>query len=305
MGTAGFGLFAALIALLAMLFQAPPAPSVPPRSLPAIHSRQEFDTLARTTDTPDALPHLLFLIDRKDGDRIYYINSKRYKFHRDFVNGAYLSLERGQEFFANNYLRPDRRFIMGTLAYRAPLRRWTFEFWEGDLISPEQIRLTAQAVNRTFFERVAFKPNSLRQEEALESLPGLDRVLESDLAREQPYQAINLARGVGRLHLIDRLDDHVEIGADEILVISEVPVSLPAVAGIDHPSVSMAALLQEGIDADSAGVMITTDPFDRDNKDAIYISAKRGLGIKVVEGKKIAEQLLFSPRTNAVQVLTR
>jgi phosphoenolpyruvate synthase/pyruvate phosphate dikinase len=51
--------------------------------------------------------------------------------------------------------------------------------------------------------------------------------------------------------------------------------------------------------------MITTDPYDRDNKGAIYISAKRGLGIKVVEGKKIAEQIIFRPRTNAVSVLTR
>jgi phosphoenolpyruvate synthase/pyruvate phosphate dikinase len=51
--------------------------------------------------------------------------------------------------------------------------------------------------------------------------------------------------------------------------------------------------------------MITADPFDRDNKGVVYISAKRGLGIKVVEGKRIAEQVLFRPRTNAIQVLTR
>src|SRR3712207_7115808 len=46
-------------------------------------------------------------------------------------------------------------------------------------------------------------------------------------------------------------------------------------------------------------------PYDRDNRGAIYISAKRGLGIKVVEGKKIAEQILYRPRGGAVQVLTR
>jgi phosphoenolpyruvate synthase/pyruvate phosphate dikinase len=51
--------------------------------------------------------------------------------------------------------------------------------------------------------------------------------------------------------------------------------------------------------------MVTTDPFDRDNRDAMYISAKRGLGIKVVEGKRIAEQIIYRPRSNAVQVLTR
>jgi phosphoenolpyruvate synthase/pyruvate phosphate dikinase len=67
----------------------------------------------------------------------------------------------------------------------------------------------------------------------------------------------------------------------------------------------MAVLIQEGINSESSGVMITTDPFDKNNKGAIYISAKRGLGIKVVEGKKIAEQILYRPRGNFVKVLTR
>lgn len=67
----------------------------------------------------------------------------------------------------------------------------------------------------------------------------------------------------------------------------------------------MAVLLQEGINSDSSGVMITADPFDKENQGAIYISAKRGIGIKVVEGQRIAEQVIFRPRTNAVQVLTR
>src|SRR6266542_4974071 len=93
-----------------------------PRSLPAINSRAEFDSLAVVYDanTPYALPHVLFAIDRQDKNRIYYINTKRYKFHKDFVNGTYLSLERGREFFENNYLKPNRRFIMGTIAYQTP-----------------------------------------------------------------------------------------------------------------------------------------------------------------------------------------
>ena len=51
--------------------------------------------------------------------------------------------------------------------------------------------------------------------------------------------------------------------------------------------------------------MITTDPFDKENKGAIYISAKRGLGSKVVEGPKVAEQIVYDPRSSALQVLTR
>ena len=78
-------------------------PSGPSRSLPAIHSRAEFDSLAVVYDanTPYALPHVLFVIDRQSKNRIYYVNTKLFKFHKDFVNGTYLSLERGQEFFEN------------------------------------------------------------------------------------------------------------------------------------------------------------------------------------------------------------
>src|SRR5216684_1282479 len=98
-------------------------------SNPAVHMLP-----GASAKTPYALPHVLFAIDRQNGNRIYYINTKRYKFHKDFVNGTYLSLERGQVFFENNYLKPNRRFILGTIAYQTPVRRWTFEFWEGDLI---------------------------------------------------------------------------------------------------------------------------------------------------------------------------
>jgi hypothetical protein len=530
-----------------------------PRSLGAIKSRAEFDAISRVyNDTPYALPHVIFVIDRKDKNRIYYVNSKRYKFHKDFVNGTYLSLETGREFFENNYLKPNRRFILGTVAYQSPVKRWTFEYWEGDLIPAEQIKLTSDIINRTFFEPVAYKPNSIRQDEVSASIAGLARVTQSDITREQEYQPLNLARGLGRIHIIEKLDEHVEIGFNEILVLNEVPIELPPVAGVivskpstplshinllvkgwgvpnayiknanellkeydgrwvsfetltekynlkladlkqideyqkrlaerldlmkpranlaekrllalglqrakmadaygaksanlgevmrsrlrgitvpagfsipiyyyqqfieendleepiyemmedqrfvhdpayrrerltemrarirkgafnegirkevlarvkaefagkglfvrsssnvedlpnfsgaglydtvpnvkdeeklleaiktvwaslwnfqayeareranvDHSKSYMAVLIQEGVNADSAGVMITADPFDAGNRGAIYISAKRGLGIKVVEGKRIPEQLIFLPRANSVKVLTR
>jgi rifampicin phosphotransferase len=531
-----------------------------PKSLTEVKSQAQFNSISVTYDanTPYALPHAMFVIDRKDGNKIYYVNKKRYSFHKDFVNGTYLSLERGAEFFKNNYLNANRRFILGTLAYQIPLKRWTFEFWEGDLIPADQIELTYEVINKTFFQPVAFKPNSLRQEEATRSLAGIQRVLQDDIAREQAYQALNVAKGLGRIHIIPKLDDHVEIGSNEILVLDEVPVQLPPVAGIitsqpstplshinllakswgipnayiknakellkqydtwwvsfetlrekytikradmnqlreyqrrqaerldvmkprfnlsetrllslaeqrsrsslafggksanlgevlnarlpgivvpsgftipfyyydefikqnklddvifgllndqkfvhdpayrreqlvhlrqkietaefdpelrkmvletvareyagkglfvrsssnsedlpnfsgaglyttvpnvrgdqqlidairkvwaslwnfeayeareragvDHSKIFMAVLLQEGINSESSGVMISTDPFDNENKGAIYISAKRGLGIKVVEGQRIAEQIIFRPRTNAIKVLTR
>ena len=229
---------AALVLCLITASVAPPQkPSAKstdaPRSLPAIHSRAEFDSLAVVYDanTPYALPHVLFAIDRQNSNRIYYINTQRYKFHKDFVNGTYLSLERGQVFFENNYLKANRRFILGTIAYQTPVRRWTFESWEGDLIPAEQIKLASDIINKSFFTPVAFKPNSSRQEEASANL-GLQRVLQTEISKEQDYQALNVAKTLGRIHVIPRLDEHVEIGSNEILVLDEVPVQLPPVAGI-------------------------------------------------------------------------
>jgi len=76
-------------------------------------------------------------------------------------------------------------------------------------------------------------------------------------------------------------------------------------AGIDHTKVAMAVLIQEAVPSESSGVMMTINPFDNRDTGAIYISAKRGLGIRVVDGQKVPEQIVFRRRTNAVQILTR
>ncbi|MBI1766135.1 MAG: PEP/pyruvate-binding domain-containing protein [Acidobacteria bacterium] len=75
--------------------------------------------------------------------------------------------------------------------------------------------------------------------------------------------------------------------------------------GINHSGVYPAVLIQEGINAEAAGVLITTNPFDRSDHGAVYVNAKRGLGMRVVEGRRVPEQLLFTPKSNAVRVLTR
>lgn len=75
--------------------------------------------------------------------------------------------------------------------------------------------------------------------------------------------------------------------------------------GINHSGVYPAVLIQEGMNAEAAGVLITTNPFDRADRGAVYINAKRGLGIRVVEGRRVPEQLLYAPKTNSVRVLTR
>lgn len=76
-------------------------------------------------------------------------------------------------------------------------------------------------------------------------------------------------------------------------------------AAIDHKSVMASVLIQQGMNAEASGVMITENPFDPRERGAIFINAKRGLGIRVVEGRRVAEQLLYRPDPGSVQLLTR
>jgi phosphoenolpyruvate synthase/pyruvate phosphate dikinase len=76
-------------------------------------------------------------------------------------------------------------------------------------------------------------------------------------------------------------------------------------AGFGAESVLMGVFVQTAIDSTNAGVMITRDPFDAGHPHVTYISAKRGIGIRVVEGRRVAEQVMYSSWSKAVQVLSR
>src|SRR5215471_3032580 len=106
------------------------------RSLGRVASRSEFDALSRVYYQGRfyALPHLMFVIDRANQGTVYYVNSRRYAFHTEFVNANYLTLERGQEFFTHNYVEANRRFLLGTIAWHERTEKFSFEFWEGDQV---------------------------------------------------------------------------------------------------------------------------------------------------------------------------
>lgn len=201
-------------------------------SLSQVASQEEFDQIARVYQqgTPYALPHVMFVIDRRDRNRIYYVNTQRYRFHKDFLLANYL-VPRGADVFKPIYIDEGRRFIVGTVAWQKPVGKFTWELWEGDLATPKMIKLTHEVINRSFFKAVAFKPNSLSQEDASASL-GIERISQSDLSKNQEYLALNPGSAIGRIHVIEKLDDTVEIGDNEIVVLKELPQSLPPVRGI-------------------------------------------------------------------------
>ena len=52
-------------------------------------------------------------------------------------------------------------------------------------------------------------------------------------------------------------------------------------------------LVQIGVPATAAGVLVTAHPTDKNEKNTIQINAKSGLGMRVVDGKKLPE--IISP----------
>jgi hypothetical protein len=74
---------------------------------------------------------------------------------------------------------------------------------------------------------------------------------------------------------------------------------------IDHRRVYGAVLVQVGINATAAGVLVTAHPTDPQEKTTYQINAKSGLGMRVVEGKKVPESLLYDFRNDGLRVLSR
>ncbi|HSB10767.1 MAG TPA: PEP/pyruvate-binding domain-containing protein [Blastocatellia bacterium] len=215
-------------------------PVRPQASLERINSRAEFDQLARVyyRGRFQALPHVMFVVDRRSHDRVYYINSRAYQFHKDFVNATYLSLERGRAFYDNNYLKSDRRFILGTIAYHQAVDKFAFEFWEGDRITAELLAECYSALRRSFYAPVFFKPTSKPHQEIADALnnaaPSSARVslLNLDVSAESQYQPLNLGSGIGQLRIIERLTPDIVIDRNQIVIFKEVPVHLTPLSGI-------------------------------------------------------------------------
>jgi rifampicin phosphotransferase len=215
----------------------PPAGEV--KSLERITSRADFDRLSRIYYRGRfyALPHLMFVIDRRDHDRVYYVNSKRFAFHKDFVNATYLSLERGRAFYENNYLKAERRFLLGTVAYQPTLDKFTFEFWEGDRLTKDLLAATVAALSRTFYAPLVFKANSSIHEEVAAELnktatPKVLVMTAQAFASNSEYQPLNLGAGIGQLRILERLTPDTVIDRNQIVIFKEVPVQLTPLSGI-------------------------------------------------------------------------
>lgn len=74
---------------------------------------------------------------------------------------------------------------------------------------------------------------------------------------------------------------------------------------IDHKQVYGAVLVQIGINATAAGVLVTCHPTDPTDTRTFTINAKSGLGMRVVDGKKLPEILLYNVYNKGLRIVSR
>jgi hypothetical protein len=187
--------------------------------------------VARIFDPVSAMPHVLFVIDRQSKSApLHFINTPRYAFHEDFLRAKSL-LQGGKPELNRNYREPGRRFILGTLSWQPVLKDYSYEFWEGDQLTPELLQTTAAALKTGFFAPVRFKANSTQQE-AVAQQAGVAAVTQAQLLGAQTYLPLNQGQAVGRLRILNQAEAVNDLQPRDIVLLREVPISLPPVAGV-------------------------------------------------------------------------
>jgi hypothetical protein len=75
--------------------------------------------------------------------------------------------------------------------------------------------------------------------------------------------------------------------------------------GIDQHQVYFGVLIQIGVNATAAGVLVTKNLWDPSDDSGFTINAKWGLGMRVVEGQKVPEQIVFDPTNDGTKIISR
>lgn len=212
--------------------QLPPDDPQTPDFVPYL-TQADFDRLARiaTQARQAPTPSVMFLIDRPAG-RVYYANSRRFRFHSDFARAIYLTLDAGDVFLRHNYTNEQRRFLLGTVAFQPRLERFTYEFWEGDLLTPKLLAEAHARLTATFFAPLTFKANGRRHEEIAAQLPTVPSVHAETTLPETTFLALNPGRATGILRLVEHLPPPQPFEREDIVIFKETPLSTTPIRGI-------------------------------------------------------------------------
>ncbi len=139
---------------------------------------------------------------------IYYIDVNLFAIHADFVLGVLLkqawTADNIRE-YNKNYERKKPRFILCYLTHHLKIDKWTFSFWEGDKIGPDDVMRVKKRFDETFFKKnLPFRPDSPMQQAVANAVRrrGLLTITNDEIYKAASFQAFNKGRAVGRLRVV-------------------------------------------------------------------------------------------------------
>lgn len=214
-----------------------------PEWSPQVGCRADFDALASEpldASISSALS-IKTVIDRSDGDALYFMNSVLYPIHWDFASahlsgdGLPLVGDLGT-FNLTEYYSPDRRFILGAVTWYEGPDVFVYEISPYDTADVDMIATAYRSIqeNSYFGAELLFHPTSTAVEALVPSLPDDIKVITTDeLFAGIAYQPYNLGTTTGILRFHAGTDvDGEYTPFRELVVLDSVPNDISIVAGI-------------------------------------------------------------------------
>jgi pyruvate,water dikinase len=235
----------------------PPVDEQPPgRDLPItlgarrVPDRATFETLARADDVPGQLGaqevKILIVGVDTEAPELYFLNTKAFAFHFDFVTQALeLEISLG-EFNSVTYFRDDRSNLAGTIIANDHFDTggehglYALEFWPTDPVRAKHVALAYDLVTAAMpfaAGNVAYHPAGdtqealFAQDEGALREAGVRTILTSELFANVTYVALNLGEGYGVLSAIDPAASRPPTIRD-VALFTTLPNDLGHVAGV-------------------------------------------------------------------------
>lgn len=216
-----------------------------------LSNRSLFDRFAVPSDIPGtgATGTIKFLITDVDTDSptIYFINTRKYPYHFDFVEKALKLKIENAEFNQQTYFTDNRKFLAGTiLAYdnftssKGKKGAYIFEFWPTDPVKVQFVHSAFKQISRhmkiaedsVYYHPVGETHSELFVEEREQYTQLKISVLQSEeLFQNMSYIPMNLGQGYGYLRVANATDS-MSYTVRDVVIFKSIPNELSHVAGI-------------------------------------------------------------------------
>lgn len=181
------------------------------------------------------------IIDRVDGDHLYFQNSSKYPLHYDYASEFLsavgdLPVVGDERSFNENYYTEQRRFILGSVTHYEGPNKWVFELSPYDNAGIEMLVSAFERVKQAayFGDELYFHPSSVAAEAAIPELEDQVAIITTDeLYDGIDYQPLTLGRSCGNLvfHTAEELETTF-VSYQDIIVLDAVPNDISVTQGL-------------------------------------------------------------------------